>query len=94
MRVIPLYLTLIDHFVKIPFINVYLYSQSPSGPGLAFVAFTEAMTKIDFPPIWSILFFIMLINLGLGSMFGTLEGILTPLSNLGLKIRKEIMVGK
>ena len=45
-------------------------------------------------PFWSIMFFAMLINLGLGSMFGTLEGIITPLRDLGLNIRKEIVVGK
>ena len=27
-------------------------------------------------------------------MFGTLEGIVTPLNNLGLKVKKEIIVGK
>jgi SNF family Na+-dependent transporter len=70
------------------------FSQSPKGAGLAFIAFTEAMTKMEGSWIWSVLFFVMLINLGLGSMFGTLAGIITPLTNLGLNLRKEVMVGK
>lgn len=66
--------------------------EAVSGPGLAFIAFTEAMIKMPGGPFWSILFFAMLINLGLGSMFGTLEGIITPLRDLGLSIRKELVV--
>lgn len=66
--------------------------EAVSGPGLAFIAFTEAMIHMPAGPLWSILFFAMLINLGLGSMFGTLEGIITPLRDLGLNIRKELVV--
>lgn len=45
-------------------------------------------------PFWSVMFFSMLINLGLGSMFGTLEGIITPLRDIGLNIKKEAIVGR
>ena len=65
-----------------------------SGPGLAFIAFTEAMIHMPGGPFWSVMFFAMLINLGLGSMFGTLEGIITPLRDIGLKIPKEAIVSK
>lgn len=50
------------------------------GTGLAFIAFTEAMTLLPGSPFWSALFFLMLLNLGLSTMFGTMEGILAPLS--------------
>lgn len=30
-------------------------------------------------PFWSALFFLMLLNLGMSTMFGTMQGILTPL---------------
>lgn len=51
------------------------------GTGLAFIAFTEAMTLLPGSPFWSALFFLMLLNLGLSTMFGTLEGILAPLTD-------------
>uniref|UniRef100_A0A671UL03 Transporter n=1 Tax=Sparus aurata TaxID=8175 RepID=A0A671UL03_SPAAU len=60
------------------------------GTGLAFIAFTEAMTHFPASPFWSVMFFLMLVNLGLGSMFGTIEGILTPLIDT-FKVRKEFL---
>ncbi|POI24574.1 hypothetical protein CIB84_011676 [Bambusicola thoracicus] len=54
-------------------------SLSVQGTGLAFIAFTEAMTHFPASPFWSVMFFLMLINLGLGSMIGTMSGITTPI---------------
>lgn len=69
--------------------------QSASGPGLTFIAFTEAITMMPASPIWSVLFFCMLLTLGLGSMFGTLEGVITPFYDMKIvPFRKEIMTGK
>ncbi|XP_073686445.1 solute carrier family 6 member 16b [Garra rufa] len=55
--------------------------QGVEGTGLAFIAFTEAMTLFPGSPFWSVLFFLMLLNLGLTTMFGTMAGILTPLTD-------------
>ncbi|XP_037110968.1 sodium-dependent neutral amino acid transporter B(0)AT2 [Syngnathus acus] len=65
-------------------------NKAVQGTGLAFIAFTEAMTHFPASPFWSVMFFLMLINLGLGSMFGTIEGILTPLIDT-FKVRKELL---
>ncbi|MGH0144540.1 UNVERIFIED_CONTAM: hypothetical protein FKN15_003581 [Acipenser sinensis] len=56
--------------------------QSASGTGLAFIVFTEAVIKMPGSQVWAVLFFVMLFSLGLSSMFGNLEGILTPLLDL------------
>ncbi|KAM3609479.1 uncharacterized protein V6R79_015560 [Siganus canaliculatus] len=65
-------------------------NKAVQGTGLAFIAFTEAMIYFPASPFWSVMFFLMLVNLGLGSMFGTIEGILTPLIDT-FKVRKEFL---
>ncbi|MED6289555.1 hypothetical protein CHARACLAT_004041 [Characodon lateralis] len=65
-------------------------NKAVQGTGLAFIAFTEAMTHFPASPFWSVMFFFMLINLGLGSMIGTMTGITTPILD-AFKIRKEIL---
>ncbi|KAJ8370212.1 hypothetical protein SKAU_G00102400 [Synaphobranchus kaupii] len=65
-------------------------NKAVQGTGLAFIAFTEAMTHFPASPFWSVMFFFMLINLGLGSMIGTMEGITSPVLDT-FKIRKEIL---
>lgn len=75
------------------FISVSFHLQAVQGTGLAFIAFTEAMTHFPASPFWSVMFFFMLINLGLGSMIGTMTGITTPILDT-FKIRKEILTGE
>ncbi|KAM6900053.1 inactive sodium-dependent neutral amino acid transporter B(0)AT3 [Xenentodon cancila] len=58
--------------------------QSASGTGLAFIVFTEAVTEMPGSQVWAILFFVMLFSLGLSSMFGNIEGVLTPINELKL----------
>ncbi|XP_061445167.1 sodium-dependent neutral amino acid transporter B(0)AT2-like [Rhineura floridana] len=54
-------------------------NKGVEGTGLAFIAFTEAMTLFPTAPFWSVLFFFMLLNLGLSTMLGNMQGIITPL---------------
>uniref|UniRef100_A0A8C7C4M8 Solute carrier family 6 member 18 n=1 Tax=Neovison vison TaxID=452646 RepID=A0A8C7C4M8_NEOVI len=70
--------------------------KSASGTGLAFVVFTEAVLHMPGAPGWAVLFFGMLFTLGLSSMFGNLEGIITPLLDLGVlrrSVPKEVLTG-
>ena len=82
-----------QHFILLCINVAILYIlQAVQGTGLAFIAFTEAMTHFPASPFWSVMFFLMLVNLGLGSMFGTIEGIITPIVDT-FKVRKEVLTG-
>ncbi|XP_072303754.1 sodium-dependent neutral amino acid transporter B(0)AT1-like [Eucyclogobius newberryi] len=58
--------------------------EGVAGPGLAFIVFTDAINNMPASPVWSILFFITLLCLGLSSLIGTFEGVLVPLRDLNV----------
>ncbi|VDM49797.1 unnamed protein product [Toxocara canis] len=64
------------------------------GPGLVFVVYPEALATMPGASIWSIIFFLMLLTLGLDSSFGGSEAIITALSDEFpmLKRRRETFV--
>ncbi|XP_026678158.1 sodium-dependent serotonin transporter-like [Diaphorina citri] len=49
------------------------------GPGLVFIVYPEAIAMMTGSVFWSIIFFLMLITLGLDSTFGGLEAMITAL---------------
>ncbi|XP_063495962.1 sodium- and chloride-dependent betaine transporter isoform X5 [Symphalangus syndactylus] len=53
------------------------YAVYLAGPGLAFIAFPKAVTMMPLSQLWSCLFFIMLIFLGLDSQFVCVECLVT-----------------
>ncbi|XP_049715006.1 inactive sodium-dependent neutral amino acid transporter B(0)AT3 [Elephas maximus indicus] len=70
--------------------------KSASGTGLAFIVFTEAIIHMPGAPVWAVLFFGMLFSLGLSTMLGIMEGIITPLLDLGVvprSVPKEALTG-
>jgi len=51
------------------------------GPGLAFIVYPEVVSRIPGSQLWAALFFLMLITLALGSIFGAFETVITALSD-------------
>lgn len=54
-------------------------TQAVQGTGLAFIVYTEAIKNMEVSQLWSVLYFFMLLLLGVGSMLGNTAAILTPL---------------
>lgn len=56
--------------------------QAVEGTGLAFIVYSEAIKNMPLSQLWSVLYFIMLLLLGMGSMLGNVTAIITPLGDL------------
>ncbi|XP_076450427.1 sodium- and chloride-dependent glycine transporter 1-like isoform X2 [Babylonia areolata] len=59
------------------------------GPGLAFIVFPDVVTRLPVSPLWSILFFFMLITLGMGSEFAILETVMTAVQDTFPTLRQK-----
>ena len=76
-----------------------LTSDAPSGTGLIFIAVADTVVDLPGSYILSVIFFFMVILLGLGSMIGTAEGVVTPVYDAIQTTRyakyfpKELLVG-
>ncbi|KAM9602265.1 sodium-dependent proline transporter-like isoform 5-T5 [Morphnus guianensis] len=54
-------------------------SVTDSGPGLMFVAYPEALSLLPISPLWSVLFFLTLLTLGVDTLFGNIQAITTAI---------------
>ncbi|XP_008407459.1 sodium- and chloride-dependent neutral and basic amino acid transporter B(0+) isoform X2 [Poecilia reticulata] len=72
------------HIYKLPVSQVV-----KEGFGLAFIAYPGALTKLPVSPLWSILFFFMILTVGLDSLFAEIEVILTSLQDAFPKLFKS-----
>nr|XP_056713923.1 sodium- and chloride-dependent transporter XTRP3 isoform X2 [Euleptes europaea] len=66
------------------------------GTGLAFIVYSEAIKNMEVSQLYSVLYFTMLLTLGIGSMLGNTAAILTPLTDsefLSTHLPKEVIAG-
>lgn len=73
--------------------NLDIKDVATSGPGLALVIYPEAITKLPIPQLWSALFFLMLISLGIDSQFGVFETLASGFLDTFPKLRhRKVLV--
>lgn len=70
--------------------------QAAEGTGLAFIVFTQAIVELPGAPFWAVIFFMMLLSLGIGSQIGILEGMLCTVFDIEIfkRISKQYITGK
>ncbi|XP_069676078.1 sodium- and chloride-dependent transporter XTRP3 isoform X2 [Periplaneta americana] len=70
-------------------------NQAAEGTGLAFIVFTQAIVELPGAPFWAVIFFLMLLALGIGSQIGILEGMLCTIFDIDIfkRIRKQYVTG-
>ncbi|XP_051726572.1 sodium- and chloride-dependent GABA transporter 2-like isoform X2 [Ctenopharyngodon idella] len=62
--------------------GVPIEEVAESGPGLAFIAYPQAVAMMPFPQLWAVCFFVMIILLGLDSQFVGIESVITSVMDL------------
>ncbi|XP_022080336.1 sodium- and chloride-dependent GABA transporter 2-like [Acanthaster planci] len=68
--------------------NIDISKVADKGPGLVFIAYPKAVSLMPAAPVWSCIFFFMLVLMGLDSQFVAVEGFITAVVDLFPKLRK------
>ncbi|XP_063875987.1 sodium- and chloride-dependent glycine transporter 1-like isoform X3 [Scylla paramamosain] len=69
--------------------GVNVNEVAASGSGLAFVVYPAAISLMPIPQLWSVLFFLMLINVGFGTQFSMVEAVTTAIVDQFESLRKR-----
>lgn len=82
-----------SHQLELPMDQV-----AEAGPGLAFIAYPKAMSQMPLAPLWSAMFFCMILMVGLDSQFVQVESVVTAIVDLFPDTlrrgrRREMLVG-
>ncbi|XP_063055804.1 sodium-dependent dopamine transporter [Engraulis encrasicolus] len=59
--------------------NIELNKVATDGPGLVFIIYPEAIATLWGSPVWAVIFFVMLVTLGIDSAMGGMESVITGL---------------
>lgn len=60
-------------------VDIPINSVVTGGPGLTFITYPEAILLMPAPQVWAILFFFMMLILGMGSQFAGVQMITTSI---------------
>uniref|UniRef100_A0A3Q2PZJ5 Transporter n=2 Tax=Fundulus heteroclitus TaxID=8078 RepID=A0A3Q2PZJ5_FUNHE len=63
-------------------LNIPISEVTASGPGLAFIAYPKALSLLPGSSFWAVLFFLMILFLGLDSQFVCVESLATSITDL------------
>ncbi|XP_075998742.1 sodium- and chloride-dependent GABA transporter 2-like [Genypterus blacodes] len=69
--------------------GVPIAEVAESGPGLAFIAYPQAIAMMPLPQLWAVCFFVMLILLGLDTHFVAMEVVITSIIDMFPRVMRR-----